>query len=197
VLNQSKIYGLAISGILILLSSNSVLAEACTRDELEARYIVSGAMLPTLEINDRLIIDKVIYRSTQAKRGDIILFNPPKSLQQSLPGVKPKDPFIKRVIGLPGETIQVKKGKVFINRKPIKEDYINEPPAYNWGPVKVPKDSYAVLGDNRNNSYDSHYWGFVPKDLIIGKAILIYLPRERRKVLTNSPLLNCPIFKIL
>jgi signal peptidase I len=193
VLNQSKIYSFAISGILTLLWSNSVLAETCTRNEFEARYIVSGAMLPTLQINDRLIIDKVVYRSTKPKRGDIILFNSTPALQQQ----NFKDPFIKRVIGLSGETIEVKKGKVFINRKPLKERYIQEAPKYNWGPVKIPKDSYAVFGDNRNNSYDSHYWGFVRKDFIIGKAILIYLPRERRKVLISSPLPKCPLFEIL
>lgn len=192
-LNQSKIYSFAISGILTLLWSNSVLAETCTRNEFEARYIVSGAMLPTLQINDRLIIDKVVYRSTKPKRGDIILFNSTPALQQQ----NFKDPFIKRVIGLSGETIEVKKGKVFINRKPLKERYIQEAPKYNWGPVKIPKDSYAVFGDNRNNSYDSHYWGFVRKDFIIGKAILIYLPRERRKVLISSPLPKCPLFEIL
>ena len=86
------------------------------------------------------------------------------------------------MIGLPGETVEVKRGQVYINGQPLQEDYIAEAPQYQWGPVKIPARHYVVLGDNRNNSYDSHYWGFVPRELIIGKAISIYWPPERARL---------------
>jgi signal peptidase I len=138
----------------------------------EARYIPSGSMLPTLEINDRLIIDKVSYDFTDPHRGDIIVFQPPDSLHSS-------DAFIKRVIGLPGDTVEVKNGKVFVNGEPQQESYIAAKPDYQYGPVMVPDDAYLVLGDNRNKSFDSHYWGFVPKDHVIGRAVFRFWPLNR------------------
>ncbi len=141
----------------------------------EARYIPSGAMLPTLQINDRLIIDKTAYCSQAPKLGDLIIFKPTETLREQ----NFKDVFIKRVIGLPGERIEIKQNKVYVNGKPLQEPYISEPPNYEWGPQTVPPNQYFVLGDNRNNSYDSHYWGFVSRDLIIGKAIWRFYPFDR------------------
>jgi signal peptidase I len=141
----------------------------------EARYIPSGSMEPTLQINDRLIIDKLSYDFTSPQRGDIVVFDPTKTLQQE--GFH--SAFIKRVIGLPGETVEVQGGRVYINGKPLAEDYIAAKPDYYWGPVVVPANSYLVLGDNRNDSYDSHYWGFVPRHDIIGRAIFRFYPFDR------------------
>jgi signal peptidase I len=138
----------------------------------EARYIPSGSMLPTLEVNDRLIIDKVSYDFTDPHRGDIVVFQPPDSLHQ-------KDAFIKRVVGLPGDVVQVKNGQVYINGEPQQESYIAAKPDYQYGPVTVPADSYLVLGDNRNESFDSHYWGFVPRDHVIGRAVFRFWPLTR------------------
>ena len=144
------------------------------RVTFKAYYIASGSMQPTLNINDRLLVDKLAYNSRQPQRGNIIVFNPPETLLlQNL-----NSPFIQRVVGLPGEKVEVKNGKVYINDQPLAEKYIAEPPEYTFGPVTVPDDSYFVLGDNRNNSYDSHYWGFVPRSLIIGKATSRFLPFE-------------------
>lgn len=140
----------------------------------EARYIPSGSMLPTLEIDDRLIIDKIGYRFTEPQRGDVVVFSPTDELKKQY-----KDAFIKRIIGLPGETIEVKNGQVFVNGKGISEDYIAERPQYTWGPGTVPAGSYLVLGDNRNNSFDSHYWGFVPRENIIGRATVRFWPPNR------------------
>ncbi|MEH1778732.1 MAG: signal peptidase I [Nostoc sp.] len=141
----------------------------------EARYIPSGSMEPTLQINDKLIIDKISYDFSSPKRGDIIVFNPTKKLTLE----NFHDAFIKRVIGLPGEKVAVKNGKVYINDVPLQENYLEAKPDYQWGPVVVPADSYLVLGDNRNNSYDSHYWGFVPRNKIVGRAILRFWPLNR------------------
>lgn len=141
----------------------------------EARYIPSGSMEPTLQINDRLIIDKISYDFTTPQRGHVIVFNPTKTLRQQ----DFHDAFIKRVIGLPGETVEVKGGQVYVNGSPIKEKYIAAKPNYHWGPIVVPANSYLVLGDNRNNSYDSHYWGFVPRHDIIGRAVFRFYPFNR------------------
>jgi len=141
----------------------------------EARYIPSGSMEPTLQINDRLIIDKIGYNFRQPQRGDIVVFSPTEALKQQ----NFKDAFIKRVIGLPGETVEVKGGRVYVNDQALREQYIEEEPEYSYGPVTVPEDNYLVLGDNRNNSYDSHYWGFVPRENIIGRAIVRFWPLNR------------------
>lgn len=141
----------------------------------EARYIPSGSMLPTLKINDRLIIDKWSYRFKAPKRGNIIVFSPTETLKQQ----KFKGAFIFRLIGLPGEEVEIKDRKVYINNQPLEENYLEEAPNYKFGPVTVPPNSYFVLGDNRNNSYDSHYWGFVPKQNIIGRATKRFWPFER------------------
>lgn len=141
----------------------------------EARYIPSGSMEPTLQINDRLIIDKISYNFRQPQRGDIVVFSPTEALKQQ----NFKDAFIKRVIGLPGETVEVKGGRVYVNDQALREQYIEEEPEYSYGPVTVPEDNYLVLGDNRNNSYDSHYWGFVPRNNIIGRAIVRFWPLNR------------------
>jgi signal peptidase I len=134
---------------------------------VKSYYMPAGSMLQTLQVNDRIIIDKTAYQERSPQRRDIIVFNPTNKLRQE----KFNDPFIKRIIGLPGETVKIQNGKVYINGKPLTEKYISESPQYTYEPVVIPANSYFVLGDNRNNSYDSHYWGFVPRDLIIGKMI--------------------------
>ena len=163
----------------------------------EARWIPTGSMLPTLQINDKLIIDKVTYRLQPPQRGDIVVFMPPntaKICSQVVPGeaVNPwqvdpnksevpeiKDAYIKRLIGLPGDKIQVKQGKVYINNQALSEEYIADAPNYELGPITVPQNSYLMLGDNRNNSCDSHMWGFVPRDHIIGRAVVRFWPPNR------------------
>jgi signal peptidase I len=169
----------------------------------EARYIPSGSMLPTLQIDDRLIIDKISYRFSDPARGDIVVFDPTAQLAKE----KYKEAFIKRVIGLPGDRVDVKAGKVYINGKLLNERYLDEPPATDWSTTdryttdnegqhrrlpwptdgRVPKGQYLVLGDNRNNSYDSHYWGFVPKDKIVGKASVRFWPINRAGGIDPQP----------
>lgn len=154
---------------------SAVLAFGIRTFVAEARYIPSGSMLPTLQINDRLIIDKVSYHFTQPERGDIVVFQPTEELRQQ----NFKDAFIKRIIGLPGDTVEVKDDTVFVNGEALSENYLQDYPDYEWGPQTVPEDQYLVLGDNRNNSYDSHYWGFVPRENIIGRAVVRFWPLKR------------------
>jgi signal peptidase I len=154
---------------------SAVLAFGIRSFVAEARYIPSGSMLPTLQINDRLIIDKISYNFRNPERGDIVVFSPTDALKAQ----NFKDAFIKRLLGLPGDKVEVKEGRVYVNDQLLKENYIEEKPNYNFGPVTVPPNQYLVLGDNRNNSYDSHYWGFVPRDHIIGKAVVRFWPLNR------------------
>ncbi len=148
----------------------------------EARYIPSGSMEPTLEINDRLVVEKISYHFNPPQRGDIIVFWPPAELFAE--GQR-RDAFIKRVMGTPGDTIEVTDGTVYVNGQPLAEDYIKEKPAYEWGPVTVPPESYVVFGDNRNSSFDSHEWArvdapeFVAQKDIIGKAVVRFWPLGR------------------
>ncbi|MBW4690217.1 MAG: signal peptidase I [Lyngbya sp. HA4199-MV5] len=162
---------------------SAVLAFGIRTFVAEARYIPSGSMLPTLQINDRLIVDKLGYHFKAPQRGDIVVFSPTDTLEKQ----NFHDAFIKRVIGLPGDKVEVKDGRVFINDKPLDEDYIADRPQYQYGPVTVPQDQYLVLGDNRNNSYDSHYWGFVPRDHIIGRAVVRFWPMNRLGEITPEP----------
>jgi signal peptidase I len=157
----------------------------------ESCYIPSGSMLPTLQINDRLMVDKISYRFADPARGDIVVFAPPAQL-------KVRENFIKRVIGLPGDRVEVKNGKVYVNGKVLAEKYVAQTPTYTWTKTEssapeftpnrvIPKGQYLVLGDNRNNSLDSHYWGFIPKDRIVGKAIVRYWPVDRTGGIAPQP----------
>ena len=142
----------------------------------EARYIPSGSMEPTLAINDRLVVEKVSYHFNPPEQGDIVVFWPPEGLFED---GRRRDAFIKRVIGTPGDTVAIADGVVVVNGEPLEEDYIKEPPLSTWGPETVPEESYLVLGDNRNSSFDSRSWGFVPKEDIIGKAVVRFWPPSR------------------
>ena len=161
----------------------------------EPRYIPSGSMLPTLEINDRLIVEKISNYTQHIERGDILVFYPPKDdLLDELDseqdsglfkgsmrwlGLTGEDAYIKRVVGLPGETISVSNGQVFINGETLDEKYIKEPPAYQMAPIKVPVGNVFMMGDNRNNSADSHVWGPLPVKNVIGHASFRFWPPKR------------------
>jgi signal peptidase I len=129
--------------------------------------VKSISMQPTLYEKDFVIVNKLAYQLGEPNRGDIIIFDHPFN--------KDTEPYIKRVIGLPGETVKVENGQVFINDFPLQEPYIKAPPSYK-GTWTIPPDTLFVLGDNRNNSSDSHQWGTVPLENVIGKALLVYFP---------------------
>jgi signal peptidase I len=154
----------------------------------EPRYIPSDSMVPTLAIGDRLVIEKVSYHFHPPATGDIVVFDPPERLTEL--GYAPDKAFIKRVIGTPGDTVQVKGGKVYLNNQPLVEDYIAEPPAYQMPPVHIPEGQVFVMGDNRNNSNDSHVWGFLPQQNIIGRAVFRFYPLDAIGTLKTSPTLK-------
>ncbi|MFU8826876.1 MAG: signal peptidase I [Brevefilum sp.] len=144
---------------------------------LSARVRVENvSMQPTLKPGEFLLVNRVAYKFGQPSIGDIVVFH--------APGDNDID-YIKRVIGLPGDQVRITDGIVYVNNQPLYETYIAEAPRYtgNWD---VPPNEYFVLGDNRNNSSDSHMWGFVPHDDIVGRALLIYWPLSEITILRSS-----------
>ncbi len=128
------------------------------------------SMEPGLQDGQQLLINKVVYYFHEPERGDVIILHPP-------PPYSPETtPFIKRIIALPGDTIEVKNGAVYVNGSKLDEPYIKEPPTYNFQQKKIPENEYFVLGDNRNNTNDSHTGWTVPRQNIIGKAWLSIWP---------------------
>jgi len=154
-------------------------------ENFEARYIASGSMEPTLAVGDKLIIDKHTFRAASPQRADVILYLPPPQISESSAS---QDALIHRIVGLPGETVEVRDGQVFIDEVPLDEPYLAEPASidYEYGPEMIPEDAYFVLGDNRNNAFDSHIWGILPGEMILGKVIGIYCPVERQNLLDDN-----------
>jgi signal peptidase I len=134
-------------------------------------------MVPTLHTGDRLVVEKVSYYFNPPRLGDIVVFQPPDELQRR--GYPKDQAFIKRVIGEPGKIVTINSGKVYINGQPLQENYIAEPPNQPFAPVVVPEEEFFVMGDNRNDSNDSRYWGFLPRKNIIGRAVFRFWPLER------------------
>lgn len=137
---------------------------------MESFYIPSGSMIPTLEINDRVFVNKFIYRFREPRRGEIIVFKYPKN---------PELDYVKRLIALPGDRFSMKDGVVYINGQPLEENYVKYTDQFNYPEIVVPEDCFIGLGDNRPNSTDSRFWGFVPRKNLEGPVMFRYWPLNR------------------
>jgi signal peptidase I len=163
---------------------------------MQAFFIPSESMQNTLNPGDRVLVNKVVYHLHPPRRGDIIVFSDPNPVAQGHRNAiqafwhwlteglgvstSPEKDFIKRVIGLPGETLEGRDGVVYIDGKPLDEPYIRSKDVRPFGPVRVPADSLFVMGDNRTDSKDSRYGlGFIPYDNVIGRAFVIIWPPSR------------------
>ena len=133
-------------------------------------------MEPTLHTSQYLLVDKVSYMVGEPQRGDIVVLRFPQD---------PRRDFIKRVIALPGEEVEVRRGLVSIDGHALDEPYIKDKPVYEFPSKRVPPRSYFVLGDNRNNSHDSHVWDWLPREYLIGKAWVSYWPLESWGVVSH------------
>jgi len=137
----------------------------------------SISMQPTLYESDRVLVNRLAYKLGTPTRKDVIVFDP---LVSNI-----AEPYIKRIIGLPGDVVRISHGQVYVNNLPLQETYLAAPPAYH-GSWTIPAGHVFVLGDNRNNSFDSHYWGVVALDSVIGKAEFVYWPLAHLKLLNPA-----------
>ena len=145
---------------------------------IEPRWIPSGSMLPTLELQDRILVEKVRPKLDRPlPNGTIVVFHAPAVLVEA--GYDPKAALIKRVVGQPGDDIEVRDGQLLRNGDPVLEPWRSEAMDYSFGPITVPEGELLVLGDNRNASLDSHVWGPLPRKEVIGTALFRYWPLRR------------------
>ncbi len=153
----------------IILAIAVVAAFAINRFVLLNAHVPSTSMVPTINVDDRLIGFRLAYLFSEPERGDIIMFKYPDDESQI---------FIKRIIGVPGDTAEIKDDQLYINSELIEEGYIAEPMMGNYGPYDVPDDSYFVMGDNRNVSDDARFWNntYVARNKILAKALFRYYP---------------------
>jgi signal peptidase I len=171
--NASTKSGGGVLEFLIILLVSFVLVFGFVRPfVIEAFWIPSASMVPTLKYGDRVLVNKFIYRFTEPERWDVIVF---KSVEGD------DEDLIKRVVGVPGDEIAVRDGKLFVNGEPQKEPYVNKkyPDRSFYAPTTVPKDHVFAMGDNRANSQDSRIFGPVPEENIEGEAFLRFWPPHR------------------
>jgi signal peptidase I len=146
---------------------------------VEPRYIPSLSMFPAFEVNDQLAVEKVSKWTQPPNRRDVVVFDPPASFWELSARRPDGEALIKRVVAVAGDEVEVSGGKLLVNGEVQDEPYVAERADYTLPPMRVPAGSVFVLGDNRNHSFDSHYWGFLPVKNVIGHAIFTYWPPNR------------------
>ena len=169
-----------------------VLAVLVKTVAFQAFFIPSESMFDTLQVNDRVLVNKISYRLGDPQRGDVVVFDRTPDTEESLLGAMfrnlaesvglktPEADLIKRVVGLPGETVEIQDNTVFINGVPLAEPYLREvAQTSRMDPITIPEDEYFVMGDNRQRSLDSRSFGPVTREEIVGKAFVIIWPSSR------------------
>jgi len=169
--NHKSIWREAVETVLLTL-----LIYLAIRTLIQNFRIEGVSMEPNLHDGQYLIINKLVYYVHLPERGDVVVFHYPKN---------PKRDFIKRVIGLPGEKVEVREGRLFINDEELEEPYAIHTSQYTWGPQRLGEGEYFVLGDNRNSSSDSHSWGSLSRDAIVGRAWISYWPPKHLGVVPD------------
>ena len=144
---------------------------------VEAFVVPSGSMKPTIREGDHLLGSKFHSRFWAPRRGDVVVFRPPEAAQRL--GSADARRFVKRVIAVAGDEVEIREGVVRVNGEPLQEPYIAEAPVYTFPATVVPPGNVFVLGDNRNESLDSHRWGFLPEEDLIAHVFARYWPPER------------------
>ncbi|MEB3201538.1 MAG: signal peptidase I [Synechococcus sp.] len=158
---------------------------------IEPRWIPSGSMLPALQLQDRVLVEKLRARLHRPLPiGTVVVFHPPAALVEA--GYDPNAALIKRVVAKAGDRVEVRDGLLWRNGAPAPLDWSAEPMDYRLPPLSVPADHLLVLGDNRNASLDSHLWGPLPRQAVIGTAVLRYWPLRRFGWLRFSPIGHPP-----
>lgn len=139
--------------------------------------VVGNSMEPNLHDSQYLIVDKISYRLGEPRRGDVIVFEPPN---------RPGEDYVKRVIGRPGELVEVRNGQVLVNNRPLDEPYVGYPASYSMAARRIGPNELFVLGDNRNSSSDSHNWGMLSQDKVVGRAWISYWPPDKWGVIPRD-----------
>ena len=196
--------------VVITIGAALVLAFLVQQFLVKPFKIPSGSMENTLHCGDRVLVDRVSYRLSDPERGDVVVFNPPAAIgeggqpdpaevatpdtfgtrgKDNTRKVEPADTnYIKRIVGMPGDKVEVRDHRAVIDGKKLDEPYLHPLPEQgegiddasgDWGPFTVPKGTYLMLGDHRDNSSDGRRFGFVPESFIVGKAFMVYWPPKR------------------
>lgn len=192
--------------VVLTIAAALVLAFVVQEFGVKPFKIPSGSMENTLRCGDRVLVDRVSYRFGDPSRGDVVVFNPPAGIGEggvpdtsmvadetdaarieadgTRSATEADTNYIKRIIGLPGDEVEVKDHRAFVDGKPLDEPYLRPLPEggmdlggrANWGPKEIPKGTYLMLGDHRDNSADGRVFGYVPREFIVGKAFMVYWP---------------------
>ncbi len=144
---------------------------------VEAFVIPTGSMRPTIQEGDRVLGSKFHYRLFEAERGEVVVFRPPESAGAMAGRGLPR--YVKRIVGIAGDIVEVRDGRLVVNGNAVDEPYLEAPVDYRMAPVIVPQGKLFVLGDNRNNSFDSHAWGFLDEDRLLARVFARYWPPNR------------------
>lgn len=150
---------------------------------LEPRYIPSLSMFPTFQVGDQLFVDKISHINKNYQKRDVVVFKP---TAEYIVNTGSTEALIKRIVATAGDTVEVRDHRLYVNGIEQEESYVNDYPDYSMPPTVVPSGMLLVLGDNRNHSYDSHVWGFLPEKNVIGRAVLKYWPPWRAGTIAGS-----------